>query len=632
MSLGLTLEEPQINLDLVNPSVHLNYEFHNFRLDAEHLMLYRDAEEVPLTPKQVETLLALVEKNGEIVSKEVLMNRLWGDTAVEEANLIQNIHFLRKELGNTPNGEPYIETLRRRGYRFTAELKAPTDANVERSDSIPPARPTMDPEAEPWFQQRPIAITLGLIGLVGLVIVAASFLSTSRSADPRRVTHFAVLPLKPIDESSRNGAYETGVAESLITRLNSITGFAARPLSAVRNYSALDQDAVAAGRALNVDLVIETNYQVSNGMIRITAQLVRVETGAIEDTIKVETAEGSLFTLQDTVADTIAKDLAARFNKTDTRRDVARRGTDNEEAYRLYLQGKNFTMLRNADAYRKAVEHFEQAIALDPNFAMAYARMAQIFVPANFGERSAEIDKARAFVKRALELDPSLSEAYISRANISSLYDWDFVAAEADYLRALELDPENDNAHWLYGLHLIDQGKFDEALRELDAARAIDPGAVVYMFHRGRVLYYARRYDEAIAQYQQAIDIDDRFMQPFGWMTRAYETQRDYAKAFEYFLKREARSPRKDKLDGYQKAYDTGGWMAVRREASEDGTSSFDIARLHALQGDKDAAFAELSKAFENHVWLITTLKVEPAFDNLRNDPRFDELVRKVGI
>ena len=153
MSLGLTLNEPQINLSLVKSPGHLIYEFYNYRLDSEHLMLYREDEEIALTPKQVETLLALVEKNGEIVSKDVLMTRLWGDTVVEEANLIQNIHFLRKQLGDAPDGRPMIETLRRRGYRFTAELN--NSCNYEVSESVADAN-----KVEPRYQRRPIAAAL----------------------------------------------------------------------------------------------------------------------------------------------------------------------------------------------------------------------------------------------------------------------------------------------------------------------------------------------------------------------------------------------------------------------------------------------------------------------------------------
>jgi DNA-binding winged helix-turn-helix (wHTH) protein/tetratricopeptide (TPR) repeat protein len=628
MSLGLTLKEPQINLSLVNSPEHLIYEFHSYRLDAEHLMLYRDGDAISLTPKQVETLVALVEKNGEIVSKDALMERLWGDTVVEEANLIQNIHFLRKELGNAPDGKPMIETLRRRGYRFTAALDSPANGIAASTDNALVA--TND--AEPWFQQRPVAVSLALIGLLGLLIIGSSFLFTRTPSLATERTHFAVLPMRPIDPANRSEMYEVGVADLLIHRLNSINGFVVRPLSATRNYSAIDQDALTAGREQKVDRVLDSNYQIVEGKIRITAQLINVATGAVDDSYFVETDANSILASQSVAADTIVNQLVSRFDKTAVTA-ATKRGTNNEEAYRLYLQGRNLTMKRTRDDNRRAVRYFEQAISLDPNFALAYARMAGAYYDSNFeDDKSATVEKVNSFVNKALELDPKVAEAYVSRGTVRLMYDWDLTAAEKDLKHAIQLEPNNDAAHWTLALVVSARGRLDEALREIETAQMIDPGAVVYMFHRGRILYYSRRYDEAILQYNQAIDLDDRFIQPHGWMVRAYEIQGDYDKAFKYFLAREERSPRKDQLESYKRAYETDGWIGVRRTLSKSGANLFDMARLHAQRGEKDAAFEYLEKAIENREWLVPTLNIEPAFDNLRSDPRFDAVVRRLSF
>jgi DNA-binding winged helix-turn-helix (wHTH) protein/tetratricopeptide (TPR) repeat protein/TolB-like protein len=626
MSLGLTLKEPQINLGTVKSPDHLIYEFHNFRLDAVHLMLYKGDEEVALTPKQVETLLALVEKNGEIVSKDVLMERLWGDTVVEEANLVQNIHFLRKELGNAPDGRPMIETRRRRGYRFSADLKSSENGTVWLR------RPDESPVVErPWFEQRPVAISLAFIGLLGLVIIASSFLFSSPPPTTGRV-HFAVLPMQPIDSSNRNELYEVGVADLLIYRLNSINGFVVRPLSATRRYSAIDQDALAAGRDQRVDRVLASNYQIAEGKVRITAQLIDVATGAVDGNYFVETDANNILASQTIAADQIVEQLISHFNRTPGT-TTAKRGTNNEEAYRLYIQGRNLTMKRNRDDNRKAVAYFEQAIALDPNFALAYARMAGAYYDSNFeNDKAATVKVVNEIVKKALELDPNSAEAYVSRGTVSLIYDWHFKAAEKDFLRAIELEPNNDTAHWMMAMLLSARGQFDEALREIETAQAIDPGAVVYMFHRGRILYYARRYDEAITQLNQAIDIDDRFIQPYGSIVRVYEMQGDYDTAFKYFLKREERSSRKDRLEKYKKDYETGGWLALRRNNTDSGNSLFDMARLYAQRGEIDPAFDYLEKCIDEKEWLIGTLMVEPALDNLRADPRFDALMKRLAF
>ena len=215
---------------------------------------------------------------------------------------------------------------------------------------------------------------------------------------------------------------------------------------------------------------------------------------------------------------------------------------------------------------------------------------------------------------------------------MSLLRDWDFKAAERDLLRAVELEPNNDSAHWALAMLFNDRGRFDEALREIETAQMIDPGAVVYMLHRGRILYHARRYEEAITQLNNAIDIDERLMQPYGSLVRVYETSGDYETAFKYFLKREERGSRHENVEKYRKIYEANGWIGLRQSLSDSGGDDFDMARLYALNGNKDAAFESLQKAIEKREALIATVNVEPAFDNIRNDPRFVELVRNLAF
>jgi DNA-binding winged helix-turn-helix (wHTH) protein/tetratricopeptide (TPR) repeat protein len=465
-------------------------------------MLYRGENEISLTPKQVETLLALVEMNGEIVSKDQLMSRLWGDTAVEESNLIQNIHTLRKVLGDGPDERPMIETLRRRGYRLRTAIK-PSRNEVETTEN----EKSNASEPRSWFQQRPVAILMGLFGLLGLMIIASSFLVPKMKTPVVDRMHFAVLPMTPIDTTNRNELYEVGVADLLIHRLNSISGFIVRPLSATRNYSAIDQDALAAGKEQKVDRVLASNYQIADGKIRITAQLINVATGGVEDTYLVESTYGKVFASQDGMADEIVKQLVSRFERKAVTTS-AHRGTTNDEAYRFYMLGRNLTMKRNRNDLVKAVDYFEQAIKLDPNFALAYARMAGALFDERRDDRAVDDEKVDNLVKKALELDPNSAEAYVTRGSVSLLREWNIKAAEQDLRRAIELEPNNDSAHWVLALALSDRGQFDEALREIETAQAIDPGAVVYMFHRGRILYYARRYDEAVTQLNEAIDQD----------------------------------------------------------------------------------------------------------------------------
>jgi DNA-binding winged helix-turn-helix (wHTH) protein/tetratricopeptide (TPR) repeat protein len=634
----------------VNGEDKHSYRFKSFRLDVAERQLTNDGTPVPLMPKVFDVLALLVARHGHLVEKSELLNTVWADTFIEEANIPRIIHDLRRVLGEDKNGNKYIETVAKKGYRFVAEVtersESPTAATalsappavaggsavVNNAFSLTEKPPATAGGADLIPKTRLILFAIGFLTAVFLLLML-SFNFRSDLPTSHKAKSIAVLPVNPVNAANRDDIYEVGIADSLITRLGAMKGLVVRPLGATRQYADINQDPIAAGKELKTDYVLASNYQIADGKIRITAQLFNVATGQIEEAYKSEKEAGNIFAFQDTIAADIGKLLQTRFalNPNNT---TARRGTTNEEAYRLYLQGRNLTVKRNNESHKKAIEYFEQAIRLDPNYALAYARMAHAFYSSGLPENNAaNAEKAKQIVNKALELDPNAAEAYVSRGYITMLYDWDLSAAERDFLRAIELEPNNDGAHWLYALILTYRQRFDEGLAEIETAISIDPGAPVYMTHRGRILYYARRYDEAITQYQQSADLDDRAAMPYAWLVRLYETKGDYASAYQSFLKREERSPRKDQIEIYQKAYETAGWRGLKEKETQLATNRFfDLANLLALQGEKDAAFENLNKAVERRDWRIITLTVEPSFDNLRDDPRFDELLRRVGL
>jgi tetratricopeptide (TPR) repeat protein len=250
-----------------------------------------------------------------------------------------------------------------------------------------------------------------------------------------------------------------------------------------------------------------------------------------------------------------------------------------------------------------------------------------------------EIEKAKEILKKALELDNNLAEAYAVRGNIDLVYDWDFAAAEKDLATAIELEPNNDLAHWMSALSLTYRGRFDEGLREIEITLAISPGTVMYQRDRGRILYYARRYDEAIGQFKRALEVGGDFGTIWGLLWMAYEMNGDHRMAYDTFIKWQE-IQKNERLEDYQKAYRAAGWPGVKRkifelnklDENEPKTNFFAMARQSAMLGEKEEAFEYLNKTFEKRQFQMVLLKVEPQLDSLRGDPRFDELLRRVGL
>jgi serine/threonine protein kinase len=313
------------------------------------------------------------------------------------------------------------------------------------------------------------------------------------------------------------------------------------------------------------------------------------------------------------------------------------RGTKNEEAYRYYLQGKNLVNTRSGEADKKAIEYFEQAIRIDPNYAQAYAGLAYAyFGVAGMGGGSPRIEneKAKQAVKKALELDSTMGEAYAVRGIINAAYEWDFAAAEKDLTTAIELEPNNDTAQWGHALLCANSGRFEQALKEIETAQTIAPGTARYERDRGRILYYWRRYDEAILQLTRTIELRP----DLGgiWLSRSYEMKGDYAGAFEAFMKTQNDPQR---IEAYRSAYEAGGWQGVKRkflefsildEENGRGVNNYQIAIAFAQLGEKEQAFAYLNKLLEERSWQIATFDVDPQVDPLRGDPRFNELLRRI--
>jgi len=490
------------------------YQFGPYRLDPNEGRLLRNGEPVPLTPKAFETLVVLVQRSGHLVEKDELMKLLWPDSFVEESNLNQHVWTLRKTLGENKAGNEYIETVPKRGYRFMAEVqelghqgfelvaerrtltRIVTEDGVEASEwsreRLPESQARKLIAGKRRWVTRRGALTVGGLLLL-LLMVSALTLRWWRSVEARRteaaravtrtnLTSMAVLPFKPLVANDRDEYLEMGMVDVLITKLSNIRQLKVRSISTVRKYADLQQDPVVAGRELQVEAVLDGSIQRVGDRVRLTVRLLNVQDGTSLWADKFDEPFTNIFALQDSISERVAAALPLNLSREEKAR-LSRHYTENTEAFQLYLKGRYFWNKRTGEGLKKAIEYFNQAIAIDPRYAQAYAGLADSYLLiGGYGLISQEeaIPKAKAAAEKALEIDDTLAEAHTSLGLIYQNYEWNWAECEKEYRRAIELNPNYATAHHWYGEHLVLMGRFDEGIAEIQRAQEIDPLSLRY--------------------------------------------------------------------------------------------------------------------------------------------------------
>ena len=521
------------------------YAFGDFSLDVSKRLLLRGGEPVSLTPKVFDTLVYLIEHNGNVLSKDDLMSAVWPDTVVEENNLGQNISKLRSVLGESPGDHRWIVTIPGRGYRFVADVKLLASGNEGSEDAgLPGPVPEHNPSAAAasslpkraasGFSVRLVRFVLAGL-LAGLLTVGAIYLLRSRngaSAHPA-VESIAVLPFKPLVPEGRDEALELGMADTLITKLCNSTKIIVRPISSVRRYGGVEQDSVAAGRELGVDAVLDGTVQRWGDRIRVAARLVRVSDNRTLWAGQFDRGFGDIFDVQDSISERVAAELVPILTGEEKER-LARRYTSNTEAYEFYLKGRFFWYKRTPQATATAAEYFQRALERDPRYALAYAGIADCYrtLPIMSDVPSREsFPKAKQAALKALEIDNNLAEAHSALAYIEYFFEWDWAAAEKEFRRALEINPNYPLAHLGYAHLLSNLGRREEALAEIDRAIKLDPLSPFVGTIKGQILFHARRYSEAIEEVNKALEIEPNFWIGQIVLGRSYERLGHYEQA-----------------------------------------------------------------------------------------------------
>jgi TolB-like protein/DNA-binding winged helix-turn-helix (wHTH) protein/Flp pilus assembly protein TadD len=631
------------------------YRFGEFSLDAQSRVLKRAGATAPLTPKAFDALLVLVQNAGRVVTRDELMKTVWPDSFLEESNLTQTIFMVRKALDETSDRR-FILTEPGQGYRFL--LPVTETANGAQEPEAPVAvadeesilaTPSPLPPRRARGRRTAVLASAALVFVLILLPVLWLWRSRHRTAQPPAKIMLAVLPFANFTGDPGQEYFSDGLTEEMISQLGDLDpahlGVIAR--TSVMHYKHSQESVPQIGKELGVQYVIEGSVRRDSERVRITAQLIQVRDQSHVWAREYDRDLGHLLELQGEIAREVANEIELSLSagrRIEPAQGAAARlpGTQSYEAYDLYLKGQYFWNKRTSDGFRQAADYFQQAIDKDPNFAQAWAGLADTYSLMSTwysGPPNELMPKARAAALRALSLDEGLAEAHTSLALIEENYDYDWPGAEKEFRRAIQLNPQYATAHQWYAEFLSWQGRFDEAFAESGQARQLDPLSMIIATDHASILYYSRQYESAVEQCRSVLELDPAFDHAATSMIPSYLQLGRYDEAL-------AEIDRWDAGDGpWQWAWEAAVYTRTGRAAE----ASRVLAKLEQISasrpdrfatlllayagtGRKEQALRLLESAYAQHSNAIVPIKVDPIFDPMRSDPRFQDLLRRVRL
>jgi TolB-like protein/DNA-binding winged helix-turn-helix (wHTH) protein/Tfp pilus assembly protein PilF len=640
----------------IQPSV---YRFGPFELRTRTCELYKHGIRLRLRPQPFQILHALVERSGDVVTREELRRLLWpAETFVDfEHGLNTSIKELRGLLSDSPTEPRYIETLPKLGYRIIApvDVDAPPPLHQAVADSETAAAENLaGKQISPYVILQVLALRRWPVFLgiaIPLIVAIGGYLQWSRSrAGPQPSSGrfmLAVLPFENLTGDAGQDYFSDGLTEEMIAQLGRLDpehlGVIAR--TSVMHYKHSEEQLEKIGRELGVQYVLEGSVRRDSKKVRVSAQLIQVKDQTHVWAKQYDRELINLLALQGEIAEEIADEVQLTLGDRHMRISPAHHPSLSPEAYEaydLYLKGRYYWNKRTTQGFQQAIEYFQQAVAKDPSYARAYAGLADSYALLSgysLAPQKAFMPKARAAAQRAVELDDRLAEAHTSLALITENYDWDWQTAEKEYRRAIQLDSNYATAHHWYAEYLAFQGRFDEAFAESERARELDPLSLIIATDNGAILYFSRQYDRAIKQFRAVLDMEPNFPRAH-LLVFAYVQKGLFAEALADIEKwrRIDNAPGTWAIEAY--VYGRSGQRVEARRALEklqqlNRRRQMDpapIALAYVGMDNKDEAFASLQEAYLERSNALTVLKVDPIYDPLRSDPRFQVLLRRVGL
>ena len=607
------------------------FEFGPFSLDPGKRLLLRNGAAVPLAPKVLETLLVLVENRDRVLAKDELLDQVWGGASVEEGGLTRNVSILRKTLGEKPDDHQFIVTVPGHGYRFVAAVR-------ETRSNEPTAEVRGEPIQQNGRPSRPLARRwLALAGLAVLVLGSTVYMLRPVATTVRSpITSLAVLPLNNLSGDPTQDYFADGMTEALIGNLAPISALRVVSRTSVMRFKGTRTPLPEIARELKVDAVIEGSVQRTRDRVRISVQLIHAASDTHLWAREYERELTDVLKLQGEVARAVADEIRVQVT-ADERARMASAGTVDPTAHQEYLLGQHYLWKLTEEDLSRAIEHFEQATRFDAGYAAAYAGLSHawwwrgVWGAKRFKETESP---SRAAAQKALALDPRLAEAHVSMGRLRFGHDWDWTGAENDFRRALDIDPNNLDAHFFSAMLFMALGRFSESIAHVERAEQLDPLSSTVHSAFGRVLYRARQYDRAIPHLTQAIELEPRSADGYGRLADVYEALGRFDEALALYEKVNVLRGRPVRGPDIAVVF---ARMGKRSEANRIAAALRDtgppaqVAQAYAVLGNNDEAFRLLFKhaAERNSLNYVNT---EPRFDSLHSDPRWQLLLRRMNL
>src|SRR5215469_2480492 len=616
--------------------------FQDFELDPEGFELRRSGHRLRLERKPMELLILLAEKQGQLVKRVEIIERIWGkDFFFDAENGLNNaIRKIRSALNDNPEQPRFVETSVGKGYRFIAPVE-----HVVEPARLSVTEPGVVRRGSTSFPWRMVGIPVLLVA--ALIATAFAFDIAgirsgvfARSALP--IHSIAVLPLVNLSGDATQEYFVDGMTDALITNLAQVGSLRVISRTSAMHYKGSHQALPTIARELNVDAVVEGTVMRSGDRVRITAQLLDARSDRHLWAKAYDRDIREVMSLQQDVADSIFQEIRAKLTPEENLRASRKRQVD-PEAYDDYLRGLYSWNKFTAEGMTQAAEYFEKSVQKDPSYALGYAWLANTYgqlaifagPPTNF------VPKAKEAAEKAMRLDDSLAEAHDSLANVKWSYDWDWAGADREFQRAVQLNPGNALIHGGYARYLDAMGRFDEASRQHQIMRELDPLILIGFYIRGDHFLFLRQYDKAIAEFRTALDLDHNFFIAHKGLAWCYKRKGMEKESISEWEQLDLLAGNSEQAEATRIAYARGGykgalkaWLKdVQHQRAVGGYIDYSAeASLQGQLGNTDLALQGLEKAFLQREEDMLWLNVAPNWDSIRSDPRFQDLLRRMGL